>query len=137
MRNRFRQESLDIEIKLGTKDWSTRFNLSVFEMNVVNVWLAHQCITRMVETLAGFYNYIYEEVIYNTYYRFIMRSAEGRRRNIVESDDKTFDDDNPLFSRINAAPIFGTALHVTPTNKRKKKRNGTETQHLLQGNCEV
>ena len=31
----------------------------------------------------------------------MMRSAEGRRRNIVDSDDKNFDDDNPLFDPIN------------------------------------
>ena len=30
--NRCRQESLDIEKKLGTKDWSKRFNLSILAM---------------------------------------------------------------------------------------------------------
>ena len=39
-------------------------------------------------------------MIDNTYDRFMMCSAEGRRMNIVDSDDKTFDDDNPLFGRI-------------------------------------
>ena len=34
------QESLEIEKKLGTKDWSKQFNISVFAMNVVGVWLA-------------------------------------------------------------------------------------------------
>ena len=43
--NRCRQESLDIEKTLGTKDWSKRFNISIFAMNVVNVWLAYQNIT--------------------------------------------------------------------------------------------
>ena len=37
--NRCRQEIIDIEKKLGTKYWSKRFNISVFKMNVVNVWL--------------------------------------------------------------------------------------------------
>ena len=40
--------------KLGTKDWSKRFNLSVFAMNVVDVWLAYQGITRTEETQADF-----------------------------------------------------------------------------------
>ena len=62
-----------------------------------------------------------------------MRSAEGRRRTIADSDDENFDDDNPLFGRINVAPICGIALRVTPTKKRQKKRDGTETQYLLQG----
>ena len=76
-------------------------------------------------------------MIDNTYNRFMMRSAEGRRRNIVNSDDETFDDDNPLFDRINSAPRCGISLHVTPTKKRRKKRDGTETQYFLQGECKV
>ena len=63
----------------------------------------------------------------------MMRSAEGR--NIVHSDDETFDDDNPLFGQINGAPRCKITLHVTPTKKRRKKRDGTETQYLLQGEC--
>ena len=66
-----------------------------------------------------------------------MRSAEGRRRNIVDSDDETFDDDNPLFGRINGAPRCGIALHVTPTKKRRNKKYGTETQYLIQGKYKV
>ena len=57
----------------------------------------------------------------------MMRSAEGRKRNIVDSDEKTFDDDNPLFGQINSAPRCGISLHVTPTKKRRKKSDGTET----------
>ena len=97
-KNRRRQESLNIEKKLGTKDWSKRFNLSVFAMNVVDVWLAYQGITGTAETQADFRNYLAEDMIDNTYDRFMMRSAEGRRRNIVDSDDETFDDDNPFLA---------------------------------------
>ena len=42
--NRCRQESLDIEKKLSTKDRSKWFDLSVFAMNAVDVWLAYRCI---------------------------------------------------------------------------------------------
>ena len=45
--NRCRQESLDIQNKLGKKYWLKQFNLSIFAINVVNVWLAHQGITRI------------------------------------------------------------------------------------------
>ena len=58
---------------------------------------------------------------------------EGRRRNIVDSDEKTFDDDNPLFDRINGVTRCGISLHVTPTKKRSNREDGTETQYLLQG----
>ena len=93
-------------------------------MNVVDVWLAYQGITGTAETQADLYNYLSEEIIYNTYDRFMMHSAEGRRRNIVDSDDETFDNDKPLFGRINGSPICVIALHVTPTKKRSKKRDG-------------
>ena len=106
-------------------------------MNVVNVWLAYQSITGTAETQGYFYSYLVEEMIDNTYDRFMIRSAEGRRRDIVDSDDETFNDDNPLFGRINGAPICEISLHVTPTKKRINKRDGTETQYLLQGECKV
>ena len=71
----------------------------------------------------------------NTYDRFMMQSVEKRRGTISESEDETFDDDNPLFGRINGAPRRGIALHVTPTKERSNKRDGKETQQLLQGEC--
>ena len=123
--------------KLGTKYWLKRFNLSVFSMNVVDVWLSYQVFTGTADTQADFYSYLSEDIIYNTYDMFMMRSAEGRRRTIVNSDEKIFDDGNPLFVRINCDPRFGIALHVTPNNKRRNKRDGTETQYLLQGKCKV
>ena len=70
--NRCRQESLDIEKKLGTKDWPKLFNISVFAMNMADVWLSYQRITETAETQSDFYNYISEEMIYNTYNRFMM-----------------------------------------------------------------
>ena len=73
----------------------------------------------------------------NTYDRFMMQSAEKRRGTISDSEDETFDDENPLFGRINGDPRCGIALHVTPTKKRRNKRDGKETQNLLQGECKV
>ena len=67
----------------------------------------------------------------------MMRSAEGRRRTIVDSDGKTFDDENPLFGWINGAPRFVISIHVAPTNNRRKKRDVTETQYLLEGKCKI
>ena len=133
--NRCRQESLDIEKKLGTKYWSKRFNISVFVINVDDGWLAYQGITGTAETQADFYNYLAEEMIDNTYNMFVMQSAEGRRINIVDSDDETFDYYNPLIGRINGDPRCGISLHVTPTKNKRKKRYGTEIQYLFQGEC--
>ena len=106
-------------------------------MNVVDTWLEYQGITRTADNQYDLYNYLAEEMINNTYDIFMMRSVEGRRRTIVDSDDETFDDDNPLFGRINGAPRFVIAIHVTPTKKNRKKRYGIETQYLIQGKCKV
>ena len=104
---------------------------------MVNVWLEYQVITRTAETQFDLYNCLDEEMIDNTYDSFMIWSVEGRRRKIVDSDDKNVDDNNPLFGRINGAPICGIALHVTPTKNRRKMWDGTETQYLLQGEYKV
>ena len=59
--------------------------------------------------------------------------AEGRRRTTVDSDDETVDYDNQPFGRINGSPRCGISLHVFTTNKRRKKRDGKDTQYLIQG----
>ena len=71
---------------------------------------------------------MYEEMIDNTYNKFMIRIAKGRRRTIVDSDDETIDDDNPMFGRINGAPRCGIALYFNCTKNRSNKRDGTETQ---------
>ena len=52
--------------KLVNKDWSKRFSLSDFAVNVVGVWLEYQGITSTAETQDDLYNYLAEEMIYNT-----------------------------------------------------------------------
>ena len=64
--------------------------------------------------------------------KFMIRSAEGRMRKIVDCYNETVNDYNPLFVRINGAPRCRIALHVTPTKNRRKKRDSKETQYLLQ-----
>ena len=95
--NRYRQESLYIYIKLGTKDWSNRFNLYTFGVDVVDVWLEYQGITRTSEIQPEFYNYLDEYMLDNTYNRFMIRRAEGRRRTIFDYDDNYVNYYNPLF----------------------------------------
>ena len=58
--NRCLQESLDIKKRFGTKYLLKRFNLSVFVMNVVNVLLVYQGITRTTYTQADLYYYLDE-----------------------------------------------------------------------------
>ena len=92
---------------------------------MVNFWLEYQGITRTENIQDGFYNYLAEDIIYNTYDSFMIWRVKGRRMTIVDSDDDNVDDYNPLFGRINGAPRIGITLHVTPTKKRRKKRDWT------------
>ena len=78
---------------------------------------------------------MYEEMIDNTYYRFMICRAEGRRSTIVDSGENCVHYENPLFGRINGAPRCGIALNFIPTKKRRKKRDGEETKFLIQGEC--
>ena len=73
-------------------------------MNVVNVWMVYQGITKTAEIQVYFYNYLDEDMKDNIYDRLIIRHAEGRRRTIYESDDDYVDDKNTLFEWINGAP---------------------------------
>ena len=91
-------------------------------MNVVDVWLEYQGITKTADIQADLYNYLSEEMIDKTYDRFIIRHAEGRMRIVVDSDDDYIDEENPLFGRINGAHRCVISLHVTPTKKRRNKR---------------
>ena len=67
----------------------------------------------------------------------MLRRVEGRRRKIIDCDDNCVANEDPLFGRINGAPICGIYLHITPTKNRRKERNGTEAQNLIQGECKV
>ena len=76
-------------------------------------------------------------MIDKTYDRFMIRSAEGGRREISDSDDETVDDDNPLFGLINGATRCGISLYATTNKKSRKNRYGTYTKCLLLGECNV
>ena len=54
-------------------------------MNVVNVWLAYQGITRMADIQANLYNYLAEEMIDNKYNKFMIWLVEGGRRTNFDS----------------------------------------------------
>ena len=91
----------------------------------------------MADIQSDFHNYMSEEMIDNRYDRLMMQRAEGRRKKIVDSDGNYVDEKKPIFGRINGDPRYGISLHTTPTKKSRKKRDGAETQYLLQGECKV
>jgi hypothetical protein len=65
--NRHRQDTLGIENKLVTQNWSMRVNLTVFSMIVVDSWLAYsQCKGEgMVEKQKTFYTLLADKLINN------------------------------------------------------------------------
>ena len=54
-RNRYRQSSLMIEKKLGTKDWAMHINMPLVAICIVDSWLAYKLCTGTEETQADFY----------------------------------------------------------------------------------
>jgi hypothetical protein len=67
------QDTLMIERKVGTLDWSMRVNLSIFGMLVVDTWQAYsQCTGRnggngKDKNQKDFYTYLAEELVDNQY----------------------------------------------------------------------
>jgi hypothetical protein len=53
--NRHRQQTLGLELKLGTHSWGMRVNLSIFSMIVVDTWLVYSQCTGTHEKQEDFY----------------------------------------------------------------------------------
>ena len=75
-----------------------------------------------------FYSYMAEDMVDNTYNRFMIPRAEDRRRTIVDSDDDYDDNKNPLFGSINDPSRYEISLHVNPAEERSKESDATKTQ---------
>jgi hypothetical protein len=130
--NRDRQDNLMIERKLKTHDWSTRVNLSLFAVNVVDSWKVYSKISFTAEENSGesqkeFYAHLAAEMIDNNYDSV---STSERRITINESD-------SPVLCRRTGEPRCGLSAHLTPTKRKKHTIDGTETSYSLQGRCRI
>jgi hypothetical protein len=132
--NRDRQDTLCIERKLKTHDWSLRVNLSIFAMIVVDSWRVYSQLTygsdladSNGENQKDFYGHLAAELIDNNYDNV----GGGSRRS---SSNTTTDDFSPAVNRRTGEPRAGVDAHITPT-KRRIKRNGVLTTHSQQGRC--
>ena len=65
--NRTRQDDLEIERQLGTHNWATRVNMSIFGMEVVDTFLVHNAVSGRSEDPNTFFSYLAEEMIDNTF----------------------------------------------------------------------
>ncbi len=123
--NRSRQDNLQLERKLGTKEWHRRVNFTILGMIVVDTWLVWKGIHgEAAETEKDFYRAMAEELIDNDYDAPTTR----RRRSTVGHPSPPA----AAYGQ-DGQPRSGLGVHLTPT---KRKRKGSST-HLLQGHCSI
>jgi hypothetical protein len=125
--NRHRQDTLNIEKKVKTHDWSKRVNLTVFAMCVVDAWLLYSKATKSSEKQKDFYMFLADELIDNNYDGVGVHSS-SRRASTSSSDGKSTP---PAVSRVTGAPLAGIGAHLTPGIKKRKNSDTC----ILQGRC--
>jgi Transposase IS4 len=133
--NRDRQDTLQIERKLRTHDWSTRVNHSILSMILVDCWKVYSKITlqdngNCVETQKEFYSRLATELIDNTYDRTRFRR---RRTNMGDAESP----DAEFFHPQTQQPRCGASIHLTPTRRKRKNRQGEFTRNTFQGRCMI
>jgi Transposase IS4 len=137
--NRDRQDTLMIERKLQTHDWSMRLNLSLLAIIFVDSWRVYSQITfpvnnagelQKIESQKEFYGNLAAELIDNSFDRI------GMRNRCLDFEHTTHEADSVIDKR-NGLPRFGTAAHLTPTKRKRKRKDGSNTNYSFQGRCRV
>ena len=113
-----RQDDLMLERKLGTMDWSLRVNLSLFGMCVVDAWLVYSKCKETEEKEREFYELLAEEMIDNSH-----DQVRGRGRRPMDIDLIG----NPDLITADGRMRSGISAHLTPTKKKKKSKDGSNT----------
>ena len=115
--NRHRQDTLGIENKLVTKNWSMRVNSTMFSIIVVDIWLAYSQFKgegMMAEKQKTFYTLLAEELIDNRLdvpnvrLQMLMTRAEVKQMIFDQMGD----------------PRAGVSAHLMPTKRKKQTVNG-------------
>ena len=108
--NRKRQDDLQLERKLGTKDWSSRVNLTLFGMMVVDAWLLFNGCRGYNKEVSQreFYILLADQLIHNSEDAMELRSARKRPAEVPA-------DPSPK--------VHGYGgIHLSPGKKKKKKK---------------
>lgn len=125
--NRCRQDDLNLEKKLQTKQWHLRINMSIFGMGVVDTWRLYNICTKTTMTQRDFYGKLAERLIDNGW---DSGGREMRKRSISSEDGSSLSQES-----------FGTCglvsqTHITPNKLPKRvKQNGKKVAH--QNRCAV
>ena len=128
--NRHRQDTLRIEHKIETNNWAARVNMSIVAMCLVDTWMVWKLATESNQKQPDFYRDLSEEMIDNTF------DAGGTTRHVWREQIRPrTSTDSSLFSRSTGSIRGGIRAHLTPTKKKRKKRDGTLTNLAKQGYC--
>ena len=122
---RHHQDILNLENKLVVHDWSKQVNRTLFGMMVVDSWLAFNGCTSSEETQKELYVLLSEDLIYNVYDNLNM-ARQGQWHAEATS---------PTLAAGTGVPRSGVMLYITPTKRKRVKKDGTVTKYLMQGRC--
>ena len=120
---RRRHDTLRLERKVETNDWSKQVNQSIIGMIVVNKFLCYNQLVDDSEKEGDFYLRLAKELIDNKYDSIQLRPRNGT------AEEKTSLDAIGKDGR----PVSGICIHLTPTKWRRKGGN----TDLHQGRCKI
>jgi hypothetical protein len=139
--NRDRQDTLCIERKLVTHNWSQRVNLSILGIIIVDTWLAWDLMTfghedpernnHKAEVQKDFYCNLAAELIDNNYDKVATAKEQGSKSPTSDSEY------SKLFSKVDGAPRSAIGIHLTPTKRKRKNKDGHYLTRSLQGSCRI
>ena len=137
--NRDRQDTLMLEHKVQTKEWSKRVNFSILAICVVDCWKVWKQITIKfnsevcVESQKQFYSRLATELIENNFDRVggVARAVRNRRRDVDDGELEC----SELIDPITLQPRSGTSTRLTPTKRKRKNKDGEYTNNTYQGRC--
>jgi Transposase IS4 len=138
--NRDRQDTLMIEKKLKTHDWSQRVNLTILAMIFVDTYRIYARMTDsaddevVVERQKVFYMNLASEMIDN---RLDVAGRTTRQHARVGIYDDESIGESYAINSVTGAPRCGAAAHLTPTKRFRVTLAGVQTRTRFQGHCRV
>ncbi|KAG7344517.1 transposase IS4 [Nitzschia inconspicua] len=124
--SRHRQDNLQIERKIETKNWGTRLGTT---MCIVDAWLVSKGATGTSETQSEFHSWLAEELIDNSYDKGPIRRSTG---SVTEASPPQH-----LFDSRTGAGRSGIQAHLTPTKRKRKVKGVIMQKQFYQGQCVV
>ncbi len=122
--NRCRQDDLRMEQNIEIKDWSFRVNCSLLSICVADAWLLYNGINgaRTGMNQADFYAQLAESLIDNDY----------DQRITERQPDVDTDEEDKIQARAS-----GVGIYLVKSNRKRKTRDGEETNMASHGRCTI